>query len=68
MHRLFALLKGSTEGASIGDDVLLSMMGAATGVVIHISAEGGIRQVGEVWFADDAARRGEIDADLLKTT
>lgn len=67
MRRLFALLKGSTEGASIGDDVLLGMMGAAIDLIIPISAEGGVRQIGEVWFADDAARRGETIADLLRT-
>ena len=66
MRRLFALLKASPEGSSIGDDVLLGMMGAAIDLVIPISAEGGTRQLGEVWFADDAARRGETVADLLR--
>ena len=66
MRRLFSLLKGSREGASIGDAVLLGMLGAAIDVVIPISAEGGSRQLGEVWFADDAARRGETVADLLR--
>lgn len=65
MRRLFALLKGSPEGAAIGDDVLLGMLGAAVDVIVPISAEGGVRQLGEVWFADDAARRGETVADLL---
>jgi type IV secretion system protein VirB11 len=65
MRRLFALLKGSTEGASISDAVLLDMMGAAIDVIIPIGADGSARHLAEIWFADDAARRGETVADLL---
>jgi type IV secretion system protein VirB11 len=66
MRRLFALLKGSREGASIDDDVLLGMMAAAVDVIVPIGTEGATRSIEEVWFADDAARRGETVADILR--
>ncbi|CAH2606366.1 Protein VirB11 (plasmid) [Rhodovastum atsumiense] len=65
-RRLFALLKGSPEGAGIGDAVLFGMMGAAIDLIVPIGTEGATRQIGEVWFADEAARRGETIADLLR--
>ena len=65
-RRLFSLLKGSREGASISDDVLFGMMGAAVDCIVPISTDGSLRRLGAVWFADDAARRGETVADLLR--
>lgn len=65
VRRLFSLLKGSPQGAGIGDDVLLAMLGAAIDVIVPISTEGGMRHIGEIWFSDDAARRGETVASLL---
>ena len=66
LRRLFSLLKGSQQGASISDDVLLGMIGAAIDVIVPIGTDGASRHLGEVWFADDAARRGETIADLLR--
>ncbi|MFC7694208.1 ATPase, T2SS/T4P/T4SS family [Paeniroseomonas aquatica] len=66
VRRLFSLLKGSPQGASISDEVLLGMIGAAIDVIVPIGTEGASRRLGEVWFADDAARRGETIADLLR--
>lgn len=65
-RRVFGLLKGTTEGASIGDDILLSMMGTAIDAFIPIGTDGSNRQMHEVWFADEAATRGETMADLLR--
>lgn len=65
-RRLFALLKGSREGASISDDVLLGMIGAGVDCIMPIGTDGSLRRIGAVWFADDAARRGETVADLLR--
>ncbi len=65
-RRLFTLLKGGA-GAAIGDDVLIGMMGAAVDVIVPIGTDGSARHLGAVWFADDAARRGETMADLLRS-
>ena len=64
-RRLFTLLKGGA-GAAIGDDVLMGMMGAAIDCIVPIGTDGSTRSLGAVWFADDAARRGETIADLLR--
>lgn len=64
-RRLFSLLKGSREGAAISDGVLLGMIGAAVDCIVPIGTDGSVRRLGAVWFADDAARRGETVADLL---
>ena len=64
-RRLFTLLKGGA-GASIGDDVLMGMMGAAIDCIVPIGTDGSARHLGAVWFAEDAARRGESIADLLR--
>lgn len=64
-RRLFTLLKGG-PGASISDDVLIGMMGAAVDVIVPIGADGSARNLGRVWFADHAARSGSTMADLLR--
>lgn len=65
-RRVFGLLKGSPQGSSIQDDVLLQMMGTAIDALVPIGTDGSARRIGEVWFADDAARRGETIADLMR--
>lgn len=65
-RRLFTLLKGGA-GAGIGDDVLIGMMGAAIDCIVPIGTDGSARRLGAVWFADDAARRGETIADLIRS-
>ncbi len=65
--RMFSLLKGSAEGAAIQDATLIDMLAAAVDLIVPVSVlDGGRRALGEVWFADDAARRGETFADLLR--
>jgi type IV secretion system protein VirB11 len=64
-RRLFTLLKGGA-GAGISDEVLIGMMGAAVDVIVPIGTDGSARHLGAVWFAEDAARRGETIADLLR--
>lgn len=64
--RLFNLIKASPEGASIEDSTLIDMLSSAIDVVVPVGNEGGIRSLGEVWFTDDVARRGESLANLLR--
>lgn len=64
--RLFNLVKSSREGAAINDNTLVSMLGAAVDAIVPIGNANGLRTINEVWFADDAARRGETFADLLR--
>jgi type IV secretion system protein VirB11 len=64
--RLFNLVKSSREGAAIRDETLIDMLAAAVDVVVPIGNHGGLRCIGEVWFADDAKRRGETFTHLLR--
>jgi type IV secretion system protein VirB11 len=63
--RLFNMIKSSPEGSAIGDNTLINMLASAVTVIVPIGNDGGLRSVKEVWFADDAARRGESFANLL---
>lgn len=65
-RRLFNLIKSSAEGGSIRDETLVDMLAAATEVIIPVGNDGQLRSIEEVWFADDAARRGESFRDLLR--
>lgn len=67
-RRLFNLAKGSAEGASISDPVLIGMLATVVDVIVPVAVvDGGRRALREIWFADDAARRGEGFGDLLST-
>lgn len=67
-RRLFALVKGSAEGASIADPTLIDMLAAVVDVIVPVAlVEDGRRALREIWFADDAARHGESFAALLST-
>ena len=67
-RRLFNLAKGSAEGASISDPVLIGMLATVVDVIVPVAVvDGGRRALREVWFTDDAARRGEGFGDLLST-
>lgn len=66
-RRLFQLVKGSDEGRMIGDETLIDMLCSAIDMLVPISNIGGIRSIEEVWFVDDAARRGETFRDLLRS-
>jgi type IV secretion system protein VirB11 len=63
--RLFALVKGSAKGAQWDDRTLVELLAAAVDLIIPFENTGTTYRIGEVWFAADAARRGETAADLL---
>jgi type IV secretion system protein VirB11 len=65
-RRLFDLVKSSEGGRGAKDETVASQIGSAIDFIIPVENDGGMRAIGEVWFAADAARRGETFADLLK--
>lgn len=67
-RRLFALAKSSPKGAALQDGTLIGLIAAAIDVIVPLEEEGGVFGIGSVWFAADAARRGETAADLLRET
>lgn len=64
--RLFALVKGSPQGGQWDDRTLMDFLSSAVDLIIPFHNEGTVYEIGEVWFAPDAARRGESAAHLLK--
>jgi type IV secretion system protein VirB11 len=64
--RLFALIKGSEKGAHYSDSILIDMLASAVDMIVPFRNEGDTYEIREVWFAPDAARRGERAADLLR--
>jgi type IV secretion system protein VirB11 len=64
--RLFALIKGSEKGAHYSDSILIDMLAGAVDMIVPFRNEGDTYEIREVWFAPDAARRGERAADLLR--
>jgi type IV secretion system protein VirB11 len=65
-RRLFALAKSSRQGAALQDSTLIDLIAGAIDVIIPLEESGGVFGIGSVWFAADAARRGETAADLLR--
>jgi type IV secretion system protein VirB11 len=63
--KLVTLVKGSPQGSSMEDKVLVEMLSAAIDVVVPFQSSGATYEVGEVWLAADARRRGESIATLL---
>lgn len=63
--RLFALVKGTPQGGQWDDRTLMGFLAAAVDVIIPFHNEGARYEIGEVWFAADAARRGESAAHLV---
>jgi type IV secretion system protein VirB11 len=63
--KLFSLVKGSPQGAALEDKTLVEMLAAAIDVIIPFHTSGEVYEIGEVWFAADARRRGETVANLL---
>lgn len=49
-------------------DTLIDLIAGAIDVIIPLEESGGVFGIGSVWFAADAARRGETAADLLRET
>ncbi|RAZ82147.1 P-type DNA transfer ATPase VirB11 [Mesorhizobium hawassense] len=64
--KLFSLVKSSRQGAAVEDRTLLDMLSAAVDVIVPFRSHGEVYEVGEIWLAADARRRGETVADLLK--
>jgi type IV secretion system protein VirB11 len=63
--RLFALVKGSPQGGQWDDKTLMDFLASAVDLIIPFHNEGAVYEIGEVWFAPDAARRGESAVQLL---
>ena len=66
-RRLFNLFKSSPAGQSMQDDTVVAMLASAIDFIIPVENDGGARAIGEIWFAPEAARRGEAFADLLRS-
>ncbi|MGC9271263.1 P-type DNA transfer ATPase VirB11 [Acidiphilium sp.] len=64
--KLFSLIKGSPKGAGFDDRTLSDLLAAAVDLIIPFETFGSTYQINQVWFAADAARRGETAADLLR--
>ena len=64
--RLFNLFKSSPAGQGMRDETVARMIGNAVDFIIPVENDAGARAIGEVWFAPDAARRGETFIDLLR--
>jgi len=62
--KLFSLVKGSEQGAALQDATLLEML-SAVDVIVPFHTTGETYEIGEVWLAADARRRGETVATLL---
>lgn len=65
--KLFSLVKGSPQGAALEDKTLVEMLSAAIDVIVPFYTSGEVYEIGEVWLAADARRRGETVADLLSS-
>ena len=63
--KLFSLIKGSPRGAALEDKTLIDMLSAAIDVIVPFHTTGEVFEIGEVWLAADARRRGETVANLL---
>ena len=66
--KLFSLVKGSAQGAALEDKTLIEMLSAAIEVIVPFHTTGEVFEIGEVWLAADARRRGETVANLLSET
>jgi len=63
--KLFSLVKGSPQGAALEDKTLIDMLSAAIDVIVPFHTTGEVFEIGEVWLAADARRRGETVVHLL---
>lgn len=63
--KLFSLVKGSPQGAALEDKTLIEMLSAAIDVIVPFRTSGDVYEIGEIWLAADARRRGETVAHLL---
>ncbi len=63
---LYTLIQGSDEGRAFSRETILGLMTAAVDVIIPLQNFGSEYAIREVFFAADAARRGEAAADMMK--
>ncbi|ASP56717.1 P-type DNA transfer ATPase VirB11 [Sinorhizobium meliloti] len=63
--KLFSLVKSSPQGAAIEDRTLIDLLSTAIDVIVPFRTYGDVYEVGEIWLAADARRRGETVAGLL---
>ncbi|WFR98261.1 P-type DNA transfer ATPase VirB11 [Rhizobium tumorigenes] len=66
--KLFSLVKSSAQGAGLEDRTLIDMLATAIDVIIPFRAYDDVYEVGEIWLAADARRRGETIGDFLNQT
>ena len=67
LRRLSLLVKGSDAGRALDREDLLSLISASIDVIIPLEKDDAVTPlIHNVWFAADAARRGETAADLLR--
>lgn len=64
-QKLFSLVKGSAQGSNWDDQTLANFLSSAVDLVIPFHNEGTNYEIGEVWFAPDAVRRGESAAEIM---
>lgn len=64
-RRFFTLCKGTEGGGSMSDDHLAAMIADAVDVIVPLRNEAGEFWLREVWFKDDALRRGQPAPALL---
>jgi len=63
--RLFTLVKGSEQGRAYSRDTILELLTGAVDVIIPLQNFGSRFAIREVFFAADAARRGETARNLM---
>ena len=63
-RRMFGFCK-SAAGGTMGDEHMGRMLADAVDAIVPLRNEAGEFILGEVWFKDDAARRGETAVNLL---
>ena len=66
VRRLFALVKASGRGSALEDRTVADLLDGAIDVIVPLREDGGVFDVGSVWFCADAARRGEPLSSLLR--
>jgi type IV secretion system protein VirB11 len=64
--RLFNMVKASGAGSAQEDATVVGMLASVVDVIIPFRNDAAVFSIGEVWFAPDAARRGEGVANLLR--
>ena len=64
--RLFNMVKASGAGSAQEDATVVGMLASVVDVIIPFRNDAAVFSIGEVWFAPDAARRGESVGDLLR--